>query len=62
MTTKIEEAALTLSKEFPNDVQDKIAQNLLAYTEKWRTLRTMIDTGIAELDRGEGIEIPDVDS
>ncbi len=61
MTTKIEEAARTLSKELPAEVQNRIAQNFLAYAEKWRALKTMIDEGVAELDRGEGIEIPDVD-
>lgn len=62
MTTKIQKAAIALSKELPEDVQDKVAQNLLAYAEKWRALRTMIDDGVGELNRGEGIEIPDVDS
>ncbi len=46
----------------PPEVQEQIAENLIAYTEKWRTLMSLIDEGVADVEAGRMVEITDVDA
>ena len=57
--------AATLEKAFdslralPTDMQEEIAEQLIAYAARWEILKAGIDQGTRELDRGEGVEITD---
>lgn len=61
MTTTLEKAMRSLSS-LPADVQDELGERLITYASRWQKLRSAIEEGTAELQRGEGIEIDDVDT
>ena len=60
MTTTLEKAMRSL-RSLPADVQDELGERLLRYASGWHELKAGIEQGTAELRRGEGIEITDVD-
>lgn len=60
-TTTLERAFRSLS-ELPSDLQEELGARLLAFTTQWQALKTGIDRGTAELERGEGIEIADFET
>jgi len=61
MATTTLERAFDSLRALPADMQEEIASKLLDYTTRWRELKAGIAQGSAELARGEGIEVDDVD-
>lgn len=59
MTTALEKAFHSL-RALPAAEPDKLGEILLTYASRWRDLKAGIEQGAAELDRGEGIEITDI--
>ena len=62
MTTTLEKAMDTARDTLPPEVQEQIAENLIAYTEKWRELKSLLDEGMAAVEAGDVVEIADVDA
>ena len=62
MTTTLEKAMDTARDTLPPKVQEQIAENLIAYTEKWRELKSLLDEGMAAVEAGDVVEIADVDA
>ena len=62
MTTTLEKAMDTARDTLPPEVQEQIAENLIAYTEKWRELKSLLDEGMTAVEAGDVVEIADVDA
>ena len=62
MTTALEKAMDTVRDTLPPEVQEQIAENLIAYTEKWRKLKSLLDEGMAAVEAGDVVEIADFDA
>ncbi len=62
MTTTLEKAMDTARDTLPPEMQEQIAENLIAYTEKWRELKSLLDEGMAAVEAGDVVEIGDVDA
>ena len=60
MTTTLEKAFHALNT-LPPDMQEELGATLLSLAEQWQELKAGIEQGTAELRRGEGIEIIDLD-
>lgn len=50
---KMVEKAIGELSTLPEDVQDRLAADLLAKVEKWHALKADIEEGLAAADRGE---------
>ncbi len=57
-TTTLEKAIASL-KELPEELQDELGGQLLSYIDQWRELQMSVAEGIAQLRRGEGVEVRD---
>lgn len=62
MMTTLEKAMNGMREALPVELQEKIAENLIAYTEKWRTLKSLTDEGVADVEAGRMVEITDIDA
>ncbi len=62
MTTTLEKAMDTARDTLPPEVQEQIAENLIAYTEKWRELKSLLDEAMTAVEAGDVVEIADVDA
>ena len=62
MTTTLEKTMDTVRDTLPPEVQEQIAENLIAYTEKWRELESLLDEGMAAVEAGDVVEIADFDA
>ncbi len=62
MITTLEKAMDSVRDTLPPEVQEQIAENLIAYTEKWRELKSLLDEGMAAVEAGDVVEIADVDA
>lgn len=54
---KMVEKAVGELPTLPEEVQDQLASELLSKVEKWRALKTDIEEGLADLERGDAREL-----
>lgn len=59
-TATLEKAYQELAK-LPNHLRDEFGERIIGYVREFRNLKSMIDQATAELERGEGIEIEDIE-
>lgn len=60
-TTTLAKAYRELAK-LPPRLQDEFGEKLLGYVTEFRALMAQIDVGTKELERGEGIEVTNIDA
>jgi hypothetical protein len=53
--TKLERA-LKAAEQLPAEMQERIADNLLHYVDRYLALRDDVALGVAQLDRGEWVD------
>ena len=53
--TKLERALQAIEK-LPEDVQERVVEDLVHYVDKYLALRDDIAIGVAQLDRGEWVD------
>lgn len=49
------ERAVQAAEELPEELREKLGENLLHFVDKYLALRDDIDAGLRELDAGQGI-------
>ena len=50
------ERAVQAAEELPEELREKLGENLLHFVDKYLALRDDIAIGVAQLDRGETID------
>ncbi len=53
--TKLERA-MQAAEQLPEEMQERLADNLLQYVDRFVALRDDIALGVAQLDRGEWVD------